>query len=140
MTWKTDFAETDVDERQVNTTRFPLYSSRKACFFLEDADKFAFGEFIGKHFAISFATIGLDSKEDRVPISLGSKITGKEGKWNNIGLLGVGLEETKELQSDEIYVIGFHMISLMSLMWEESSHTEIQDLMKMLKPMELILN
>ena len=29
MTWQTDFAETDVDERQVNTTRFPLFFPEK---------------------------------------------------------------------------------------------------------------
>ena len=103
MTWKTDFAETDVDERQVNTTRFPLFFPEKRAFFLEDADKFAFGGIYRSPLPFHSRTIGLDSKGNRVPISLGSKITGKEGKWN-IGLLGVGLEETKELQSDDIYV------------------------------------
>ena len=103
MTWQTDFAETDVDERQVNTTRFPLFFPEKRAFFLEDAEKFGFGGISRSPLPFHSRTIGLDSNGNRVPIRLGSKITGKEGKWN-IGLLGVGLEETTELDSDEVYV------------------------------------
>ena len=103
MTWQTDFAETDVDERQVNTTRFTLFFPEKRAFFLEDAEKFGFGGISRSPLPFHSRTIGLDSNGNRVPIRLGSKITGKEGKWN-IGLLGVGLEETTELDSDEVYV------------------------------------
>ena len=103
MTWKTDFAETDVDERQVNTTRFPLFFPEKRAFFLEDAEKFGFGGISRSPLPFHSRTIGLDSNGNRVPIRMGSKITGKEGNWN-IGLLGVALEETNDLDSDEVYV------------------------------------
>src|SRR5207302_8209752 len=39
----TDFAETEVDQRQVNLTRFPLLFPEKRAFFLEGASLFDFG-------------------------------------------------------------------------------------------------
>ncbi len=103
MTWQTDFAETDVDDRQVNTTRFPLFFPEKRAFFLEDAEKFGFGGIMRSPLPFHSRTIGLDSDGNRVPIQLGAKITGKADKWN-IGLLGVRLEQTDLLQSDDVYV------------------------------------
>jgi hypothetical protein len=41
-TVNTDFAETEVDARQVNLTRFPLFFPEKRAFFLEDAGVFDF--------------------------------------------------------------------------------------------------
>ena len=43
ITVNTDFAETEVDERKLNLTRFPLYYPEKRTFFLEGSDKFEFG-------------------------------------------------------------------------------------------------
>jgi len=42
-TINTDFAETEVDTRQVNMTRFSLFFPEKRAFFLEDAGIFQFG-------------------------------------------------------------------------------------------------
>ena len=39
----TDFAETEIDTRQVNFTRFPLFFPEKRQFFLEDSGIFGFG-------------------------------------------------------------------------------------------------
>ena len=39
----TDFAETEIDRRQVNLTRYPLFFPEKRQFFLEDSGIFAFG-------------------------------------------------------------------------------------------------
>jgi hypothetical protein len=41
LTANTDFAETEVDEAQVNLTRFPVLFLEKRQFFLEDAGNFA---------------------------------------------------------------------------------------------------
>lgn len=38
VTINTDFAETEVDARRLNLTRFPLYYPEKRTFFLEGAD------------------------------------------------------------------------------------------------------
>lgn len=43
MSVNTDFAETEVDTRQVNLTRFPLFFPEKRTFFLEGSDIFNFG-------------------------------------------------------------------------------------------------
>ena len=42
-TINTDFAETEVDTRRVNLTRFPLFFPEKRPFFLEGDDIFGFG-------------------------------------------------------------------------------------------------
>ncbi len=42
-TFNTDFAETEVDTRQVNLTRFDVFFPEKRAFFLEDAGIFDFG-------------------------------------------------------------------------------------------------
>ena len=43
-TFNTDFAETEVDTRQINLTRFPLFFPEKRGFFLEDAGIFEFAK------------------------------------------------------------------------------------------------
>src|SRR6185295_3554111 len=43
LTINTDFAETEVDTRRTNLTRFPLFFPEKRTFFLDAADIFAFG-------------------------------------------------------------------------------------------------
>ena len=102
-TWKTDFAETDVDDRQINTSRFPLFFPEKRSFFLEDAKNFRFGGIRRSPLPFHSRTIGLASDGSRVPIEFGGKLTGKSGKWN-LGLLGVQLDGTDELDPDEVYV------------------------------------
>ncbi len=102
-TWKTDFAETDVDDRQINTTRFPLFFPEKRSFFLEDAKNFRFGGIVRSPLPFHSRTIGLASNGSRVPIEFGGKLTGKAGKWN-LGLLGVQLDGTDVLDPDEVYV------------------------------------
>ena len=43
VTVNTDFAETEVDTRRTNLTRFPLFFPEKRTFFLEGDDIFSFG-------------------------------------------------------------------------------------------------
>ncbi|MEE3197077.1 MAG: DUF5916 domain-containing protein, partial [Pseudomonadota bacterium] len=43
LTFNTDFSATEVDDRQVNLTRFPLFFPEKRTFFLQDLDIFEFG-------------------------------------------------------------------------------------------------
>ncbi len=103
LTWNTDFAETDVDERLINLTRFPLFFPEKRAFFLEDASNSNFGGIFRSPLAFHSRTIGLSSGGEQVPLKLGAKLTGKAGPWN-IGLLGVGLDSLGELEADRSYV------------------------------------
>jgi len=85
FSYNTDFAETEVDERQVNLTRFPLYFPEKRTFFLEGSEIFNFGTTSpgnGSGFAPFFSRrIGLFEGE-QIPISYGAKVFGKIGRTN----------------------------------------------------------
>ena len=62
----TDFAETEVDTRQTNLTRFPLFFPEKRTFFLEAADIFDFGLGTGSEASLPFFSrrIGLVEGEE----------------------------------------------------------------------------
>lgn len=80
LTVNTDFAETEVDTRQTNLTRFPLFFPEKRAFFLEGSDIFEFGFGLSRNIIPFFSRrIGLASGEE-VPIIAGGKINGRIGK------------------------------------------------------------
>jgi hypothetical protein len=87
LTVNTDFAETEVDTRRTNLTRFPLFFPEKRTFFLEGADIFAFGLGLGQDVVPFFSrTVGL-VKGSQVPILAGGKINGRVGGSNVGGLV-----------------------------------------------------
>ncbi|MHC4895953.1 MAG: DUF5916 domain-containing protein [Planctomycetota bacterium] len=91
LTVNTDFAETEVDDRQINLTRFPLFFPEKRDFFLEDAGVFEFGpQERGRNDLIPFFSrrIGLDEDGEEIDLLAGAKLTGRAGDWN-IGALTV---------------------------------------------------
>ena len=80
FTTNTDFAETEVDSRQTNLTRFPLFFPEKRAFFLEGADIFEFGFGLRSNIVPFFSRrIGLFEGVG-VPIIGGGKINGRAGK------------------------------------------------------------
>ncbi len=82
VTVNTDFAETEVDARRTNLTRFPLFFPEKRGFFLEGSDIFDFG--IGLRRAIVpfySRRIGL-YEGTKIPIVAGGKINGKVNDTN----------------------------------------------------------
>jgi hypothetical protein len=84
LTVNTDFAETEVDARQVNLTRFPLFFPEKRTFFLEGADIFDFGLGLTDDLdVLPFFSrrIGLLAGE-QVPIDAGGKVNGRLGGTN----------------------------------------------------------
>ncbi len=86
LTFNTDFAETEVDTRRTNLTRFPLFFPEKRTFFLEGLDYFDFGLGLGRDI-VPFHTrrIGLVSGKE-VPLLFGGKLIGRMGK-TSIGAL-----------------------------------------------------
>ena len=89
LTVNTDFAETEVDTRRTNLTRFPLFFPEKRTFFLEGADTFSFGLGLGNELIPFFSRrIGLVNGVE-VPIIAGGKINGQIGD-TNIGGLVIG--------------------------------------------------
>jgi hypothetical protein len=91
FTINTDFAETEVDDRQVNLTRFPLRFPEKREFFLEGSNFF---DFTGYGDAFFSRRIGLNAG---VPqrIDYGVKLTGQAGAFD-IGVLEVRTAEDAE--------------------------------------------
>lgn len=87
LTFNTDFAETEVDTRQTNLTRFPLFFPEKRAFFLEGADIFEFGFGLGRNILPFFSRrVGL-YRGNEVPITAGGKINGRIGKTAFGGLV-----------------------------------------------------
>ncbi|RDY61213.1 carbohydrate binding family 9 domain-containing protein [Flagellimonas nanhaiensis] len=89
FTVNTDFAETEVDTRQTNLTRFPLFFPEKRTFFLEGSDIFEFGFGTGRSTVIPFFSrrIGLRNNV-QIPIIAGTKLNGRIGK-TAFGGLGI---------------------------------------------------
>jgi hypothetical protein len=75
-----DFAETEVDERRINLTRFPLFFPEKRMFFLEGSEVFSFSSSIS--FMPFFSRkIGL-FEGSQIPVRFGTKLYGKIGNTN----------------------------------------------------------
>lgn len=96
LTVNTDFAETEVDTRRTNLTRFPLFFPEKRTFFLEGTDIFSFGLGLGEDLVPFFSRrIGLVEGIE-VPILAGGKINGRVAD-TNIGGLAVGTDEELDI-------------------------------------------
>ena len=98
LTVNTDFAETEVDTRQTNLTRFPLFFPEKRTFFLEGADIFEMGFGTGRNTVLPFFSrrIGL-VEGNEAPIAYGLKLNGRAGR-TSFGGLGV---HTKSFDSPD---------------------------------------
>jgi len=95
LTLNTDFAETEVDARQINLTRFELFLPEKRTFFLEGAGVYdVAGLGSGNPDLIPFfsRTVGL-LNEQEVPVLFGMKVSGRASGYN-IGLLDVQTRRT----------------------------------------------
>lgn len=87
FTVNTDFAETEVDTRRTNLTRFPLFFPEKRTFFLEGADTFSFGLGLGQDILPFFSRrVGLVNSVE-VPIIAGAKVNGRMRDTNVAGLV-----------------------------------------------------
>ena len=96
FTANTDFAETEVDTRQINLTRFPLFFPEKRSFFLEGANQYNFGLGLQNQDSPQFIPffsrrIGLLGGE-QIPIDGGVKVNGRVGELN-LALLDVQTRE-----------------------------------------------
>lgn len=95
LTLNTDFAETEVDDRRLNYTRFPLFFPEKRDFFLEDAEVFTVGQQVMPWSAPEIVPyfsrrIGLNRDQQITDIDYAVKLTGHEGKYH-FGLLNAGV-------------------------------------------------
>ena len=88
LTINTDFAETEVDTRRTNLTRFPLVFPEKRTFFLHGSDIFDFGLGTSDDVRPFFSRrIGLYEGTE-IPLNVGLKVNGREG-GTSFGALAV---------------------------------------------------
>jgi hypothetical protein len=129
LTVNTDFAQVEIDEQQVNLTRFNLFLPEKREFFLEGRGLFDFGRggsasggagggfgggggggggFFGGSSDVPYMfysrRIGLN-RNRVVPIDVGGRLTGKVGGWG-VGVLNIqtGDEEVSQSPSTNFTV------------------------------------
>jgi hypothetical protein len=98
FTYNTDFAQVEVDEAQVNLTRFSLSYPEKREFFLEGQGIFGFGNGVGPSIGggdqpVIFYSrrIGLNGS-NVVPVIAGGRLTGRAGPWS-VGALNMETDE-----------------------------------------------
>jgi hypothetical protein len=107
FTYRTDFAQVEDDDLQVNLTRFNLFYPEKRDFFLEGQGIFAFGgaaaaagttgaNALPVNTPVLFFSrqIGLNGNRV-VPIEAGARLTGKAGRYS-IGLLDIQTDDSLE--------------------------------------------
>ena len=112
LSYNTDFAETEVDDRQVNLTRFPLFFPEKRTFFLEDSGIYDFGGLTSsqrsetglKNLVIPYFTrrIGLSEEGDIVPIIFADKVAGRIGE-TEVGFTHAMLEENHNIERKNVF-------------------------------------
>jgi hypothetical protein len=109
LTLNTDFAQVEVDEQQVNLTRFGLFFPEKRDFFLENSNFFTMGT--GSAFTstqvqtdLFFSRrIGLSDSGQPVPILAGARLAGKSGA-NSIGVLDIQTDSVFGKPGDNFFV------------------------------------
>ncbi|MGD2167851.1 MAG: DUF5916 domain-containing protein, partial [Gammaproteobacteria bacterium] len=103
LTVNTDFSATEVDDRQVNLTRFGLFFPEKRDFFLQDADIFEFGNLDDNGRPFFSRRIGLAQTGDAVDLEVGGKISGRIGRFN-VGALAIRQDEYPGVAADNAVV------------------------------------
>lgn len=109
VTVNTDFAQVEVDEQQVNLTRFGLFFPEKRDFFLENSNLFTMGT--GSSFTstpvqtdLFFSRrIGLSDTGQPVPILGGARLTGKVGA-NSVAVLDIQTDRAFDRPGDNFFV------------------------------------
>ena len=110
-TFRTDFSQVEVDQQQVNLTRFNLFFAEKREFFLENSGLFRVagnrgGNSAGRSDFIPFFSrrIGLSSTGVPIPILGGSRLTGSAGKYD-VGAIAIRTEEDNGVPANN-FVVG----------------------------------
>lgn len=102
----TDFAQTEVDGRQINLNRFPLFFPEKRDFFLDGAGYFQFGASNAGNttFLPYFSRrIGLSPDGTPIPLLGGVKLAGRSGPFE-VGLLDVQADSSATTDEENLAV------------------------------------
>jgi hypothetical protein len=105
LTLNTDFAQAEVDEQQVNLTRFPLFFPEKRDFFLENSGQFAIAsQGTDRQMDLFFSRrIGLSDSGQEIPIIGGARMTGKM-QGHNIAVMDIQTNDVFGRQGENFFV------------------------------------
>ena len=113
LTINTDFAQVEVDESQVNLTRFSLFFPERRDFFIENQGTFQFGDIqergyrmgsTRKDFSLFHSRrIGLTPDGRSIPIYVGGRISGRVGS-SNVGILNMQTQSRDGIPSENFLV------------------------------------
>ena len=105
ITVNTDFAQAEVDEQQVNLTRFQLFFPEKRDFFLENSGQFTVGsQGIERLMDLFFSRrIGLSDAGQPIGIKGGARLTGKVS-GNNVAVMNLQTEDFSAQQAENFLV------------------------------------
>lgn len=110
LTVNTDFAQTEVDQREVNLTQYSLFFPEKRGFFLEGSSFFDFASFsqgnspFNRNIAVvPFFTrrIGLSDNGEPQKIDLGAKLIGQLGR-QDVGVLQIRTAQEGGMLAEDI--------------------------------------
>ncbi len=112
LTYNTDFAQVEVDQEQVNLTRFSLFFPEQREFFIENSGVFTFGDVTERNYRMGSSLrdftlfhsrrIGLS---DGRPLSIlgGGRLTGRVGGFQ-LGLLDMQVDATAAAPAENFFV------------------------------------
>ena len=113
-TYRTDFAQVEVDRQQVNLTRFNLFFPEKRDFFLENAATFSFGG--GNNIVPFFSRrIGLSRAGTPIPIVGGVRLTGRIDQFD-VGFINMKTESEGTTPSNN-FIVGRLKRNLLTNSW-----------------------
>ena len=101
LTYNTDFAEAEVDDRIVNLERFPKALKEKRSFFLEGSGVYSFAN---NNYVVPFFSrrIGI-SEGNKIPISYGGRLNGKLGEYE-IGAMNLHTNGIENIPAENFQI------------------------------------
>ena len=113
LSYNTEFSEAEVDQEQVNLTRFPLFFPERREFFVENSGSFVFGDVTERNYRQGTSLrdftlfhsrrIGLTPDRRPRPIVGGARLSGRVGRFE-VGALSMQTEEFEGLSAQNTSV------------------------------------
>ena len=113
LTVNTDFSQVEVDQEQINLSRFSLFFPERRDFFLENDGTFAFQDAAIRNYRTGSSPrnfrlfnsrrIGLSSTREPLPIGGGARLTGRIGDRFEVGLLDIQTRSLNGLSDGSDY-------------------------------------
>ena len=113
LTWRTDFSQVEVDQEQVNLTRFSLFFPERRDFFTENSGVFNFGDISERNYRSGSSLrdftlfhsrrIGLEGGQE-VPIVGGGRLTGRAAGFE-VGALSMQTRAAHGLPDENFAVL-----------------------------------